>query len=160
MRGAIRGRTIPRRAIGPSVAVAVAGILLSGCVQRPYAPPPPIELQPYAPPLTYRTAPPYRAPFPSPLSDPLPAPVPFGEPPAAGLSPNDDNGPIPLQQMPAPSPDVAPRQTATPELPSATPPETVRSPAPSPARTPTAGPGSNVPLEGFRPMHSQTRPTP
>lgn len=137
------------------VVVLGAGLLLAGCVQEAYVPPPPIELQSYPPPVTYRTSP-YRPPMPAPLAEPLPAPVPLTEPPAAtNAAPSDDSGAIPLQQMPAPAPDSP---ASTQSDPSVTPMPTAS--APVMPRTPTAGPGSNVPLEGFRPMHGQTRPAP
>ena len=134
--------------------VLAAGALLAGCVQPAYVPPPPIQLQPYPPPVTYRIDPSERPPTPAPLAEPLPQPLSPAEAPTA--PPSDDTGAIPLQQMPPPAPDTqAPTDTSTAP---ATPP--AEAPAPVVARTPTTGPGSNVPLEGFRPMHSQTRPAP
>lgn len=138
------------------VVVLGAGVLLAGCVQQGYVPPPPIELQAYPPPIPYRYDPSLRAPGPAPLAEPLPAPNSLGEPPAANdQAPTDDTGAIPLQQMPAPAPD-----TPTAGQPGAGTTLTPAAPAPAVPATPAAGPGSNVPLEGFRPMHSQTRPAP
>jgi hypothetical protein len=58
-----------------------AGLLLAGCVQQEYVPPPPIELQ-SNPPITYQITPPYRPPGPAPLAEPLPAPTPGDELPS------------------------------------------------------------------------------
>lgn len=133
-----------------------AGVLLAGCVQQGYVPPPPIELLPYPPPVSYRTTPSYRPPGPAPLAEPLPPPSPLGEPPYSDSpAPADDTGAIPIQQMPAP----APEPSAAPQGETGLTP-TPATAAPPVSRPPTVGPGSNVPLEGFRPMHGQTRPAP
>jgi hypothetical protein len=127
-----------------------AALLLTGCVQPAYPPPSPIELLPYPPPISYETTPSYRPPSPPPLAEPLPPPT---DQTTGDQTPSDDTGPIPLQDMPSPdSTSTAPGPTQA----------DTTAPPPTPAvpTTPTAGPGSNVPLEGFRPMHGQSRPTP
>ncbi len=133
------------------VVVLGAVILLAGCVQQGYGPPAPIQLQPFGPAMPYSTVPSDRPPLAMPAPPTAAAPVPLDAPttpPAA-----DDNGAIPLQDMPTPSAETPQASPANARPPDA---------APSPAvqRPPTTGPGSNVPLEGFRPMHSQTRPAP
>lgn len=131
--------------------------LLAGCVQPTYAPAP-IDLQNYGA-LPYRPAPSYREPLPPPVPMPLPdvTPAPTGEPlaPPANAEPpvTDEIGPIPLQEMPQPAPDAS-----SPAAQSAAPQDAA--PAALVHKTPTSGPGSNVPLEGFRPMRGQTKPTP
>ncbi len=141
---------------GLSIGVAS---LAAGCVQPMYAPPGPIQLQSYPPPVYYRSIPDAREPMaapiplqPAPTIEPLPPPA----APSVTEVPSDDiGGAIPVQDMPplatdtapvsaAPSPDGAPTAPATPAF----------------RKAPTTGAGSNVPLEGFRPMHSQTRPAP
>lgn len=135
------------------VALAAAS-LVAGCVQPVYTPGP-FELQNYGA-LPYRTAPAYREPLPPPVPMPLPdaGPAPLAEPlppPTATDPAADASGPIPLQDMPQPVPEgSAPAAAAPPDA----------APAPVMQRMPTAGPGSNVPLEGFRPMRGQVRPTP
>lgn len=143
-------RIVVVRRTNISLAMVATGFLLAGCVQQPYEPPP-IELQPYPPPISYRTAPDYRQPGPAPLAEPLPPPNPLGDTASpSDTLPPDDTGAIPLQQMPAPVPDTtSPDTTATP---AAT--------APAPIQRTPNGPGNAVPLEGFRPMHGQTRLSP
>lgn len=136
------------------VALAAAS-LLAGCVQPTYAPGP-IDLQNYGALPPYSPNPAYREPLPPPVPMPLPdvEPAPFAEPlpPPTDLGPpaTDETGPIPLQEMPQPVPDgsspAAAAQTAE--------------PAPVLPKIPSSGPGSNIPLEGFRPMRGQTRPSP
>ena len=136
----------------PVIALAAAA-LLAGCVQPAYMPPRPIELQTYPPPLSYQTSPTYRPPLPPPTPIPLPDSGPLGQPlspPDSATSTGDDTGPIPLQQMPPPAAETRPSTNAT----------TTAEPAPVAEKPSLSGPGSNVPLEGFRPMHGQTRPTP
>lgn len=134
------------------VFVLGAAMLLAGCVQQPY-PLPPIELQPYPPPVSYQTSPAYRPPGPPPLAEPLPLLNGQNPDQNPAENPDDQTGPIPLQDMPAPG-----SETFTPTGGSTVPPSAAA--LPSVPSTPTAGPGSNVPLEGFRPMHGQSRPTP
>ncbi len=136
----------------PVIALAAAA-LLAGCVQPAYLPLQPIELQPYPPPIPYQTGPAYRPPLPPPAASVYPEPGPLAQPQAPDTAPSasDDNGPIPLQQMPPPAPDPAPAASTSP---------TVVQPAPVAQRPSTSGPGSNIPLEGFRPMRGQTRPAP
>ena len=143
----------------PSVS---AMCLLAGCVQPVALPPQPIELQAYPPPLSYRTSPYYRPALPPPGAPSFPEPGSLpASPPSdvTGLQPSqtaplDSTGPIPLQDMPAPAdglPASAPSVTAMPAAPQ---------PVPFTPRPSTSGPGSNVPLEGFRPMRGQTRLAP
>jgi hypothetical protein len=132
--------------------------LLAGCVQPTYAPGP-IDLQNYGALPAYRSAPAYREPLPPPVPMPLPdvgsAPTAEPLPPPTDLGPpaTDQTGPIPLQDMPQPVPDAssAASQSAAPQ----DAPHVTTAP-----KIPTSGPGSNVPLEGFRPMRGQTKPTP
>lgn len=138
------------------VALAAAS-LLAGCVQPTYTPAP-IDLQNYGALPPYNPAPAYREPLPPPVPMPLPdvGPAPTAEPlptPTDVRPPaTDETGPIPLQEMPQPAPDASSAaigQAAT------------QNAAPAPVmKNPTSGPGSNVPLEGFRPMRGQTKPTP
>ena len=135
---------------------AVLTLLLAGCVAEPYQPSyyPPRYYQPYSyspPPATE-----YR-PRPLPPSVPLTGPQPEPQPePAPGSAP--ETGPIPLIEMPAPSPEGAPSdQPADSTSPA---PNTPSAPPVAQGPGPASGPGSNVPLEGFRPMRGQTRPTP
>lgn len=128
--------------------------LVAGCVQPTYVQPGPIMLQPYPPPVTYQSSPDYRPPVgapiplqPAPLIQPLPPPV---AAPTVTDEPMDSTGPIPVQDMPAPVPESAPSSNVAPAIP---PPASVR-------KIPASGPGNNVPLEGFRPMKGQTRPSP
>ena len=135
------------------VVAFAAASLLAGCVQPAYLPAGPIQLQPYPPPVTYQTSPGYRPPLPPPAGFAYPEPAPLDDPltpPIGETVPSDESGPIPLQDMPASVPSAA----------SASPAEPTATPAPAPQKPPTSGPGSNVPLEGFRPMRGQTRPTP
>ncbi len=139
------------------IAILAAALLLAGCVEQGYQPPAPIQLQPYGPAIPYRTIPAYRPPLAEPAPPPAlaPVPMPLDAPAApAPVAPAtiDSDGAIPLQDMPAPAAD-------NPAAPVAARPQEA-APAPAVQRNPTSGPGSNVPLEGFRPMHSQTRPTP
>lgn len=126
--------------------------LLAGCVQQP---PPlmPYQLQ-MAPPLPYRTEPLYRPPMPAPQNAPGGEPLPLIVPDET-TGPGSDTsgtGAIPLQDMPAPTPETgsAPGAAVAPSRPS-------RIPA---ASSPVEGHGTQVPLEGFRPMRTQTQPTP
>lgn len=142
--------------------IAAATTLVAGCVQQ--APmgysPGPYPLQPYGAPVPYRYDPSYTAPAPYPLQSTVPAPyqspLPDAAPAPAPDSGSTDSGTgggaIPLQDMPAPTTpaDAAPSTTSSPASSDA-------SPAP---RQPSSGPGSNIPLEGFRPMRGQTRPAP
>lgn len=137
--------------------------LLAGCVQPVYVQPGPVQLQGYPPPVSYRSNPDYRPPIggpialqPAPVIQPLPPAIP-ALPPSVTEVPEGDLGPIPVQDMPAPTSDAVRPAEATPEVtptpsPSA-PPEIIR-------KIPASGPGNNVPLEGFRPMKGQTRPAP
>ena len=137
------------------LAIGVA-CLVAGCVQPGYVQPGPVQLQPYPPPVSYQSNPDYPPSYSGPIPllapppvQPLPPPSPA---PTTTEPPSDDSGPIPVQDMPPPAPDpAAPAADTTP--PAATPPAIVRN-------TPVSGPGANVPLEGFRPMKGQTRPTP
>ena len=131
--------------------------LAAGCVQPGYVQAGPFMLQPYPPPVSYQSSPDYRPPIAGPIPlqaappvQPLPPPTPA---PTATDPSTDNTGPIPVQDMPAPASDSpAPATDATPAT-VAAPPEIIR-------KTPVSGPGNNVPLEGFRPMKGQTRPTP
>ena len=140
------------------VTIGVAA-LVAGCVEPGYYPPPgPVMLQPYPPPVTYQSTPDYRMPTGGPIPlqsapviQPLPPPAPV---PSVTEDPVDTSGPIPVQDMPALAPDPAAPATEPAAAPVATPaPEVVR-------KAPINGAGNNVPLEGFRPMKGQTRPTP
>ncbi|MDT7952337.1 MAG: hypothetical protein RQ966_12610 [Acetobacteraceae bacterium] len=137
-----------------------AASLASGCVQPGYYMPGPNGLQPYPLLGGYRSGPDYRPP----VAGPIPLqeapvtrqPLPAEPPPAAATEPPADSaGPIPVQDMPPPAPATSTSPAdATPAATAPTPtPEVVR-------KVPTSGPGSNVPLEGFRPMKGQTRPAP
>ena len=136
------------------LAVAVAA-MTAGCVEPAYVVPGPIQLQQYPPAVSYQSVPDYRPPIagpiplqPAPLVEPLPPPTPA---PTVTEVPADDLGnAIPVQDMPTPTTDAT---TATPDPTDAPPVQTVR-------KAPTVGSGTNVPLEGFRPMHGQTRVTP
>jgi hypothetical protein len=131
--------------------------LVAGCVQPGYVQPGPIALQPYPPPVSYQSSPDYRPPISgpiplqaAPLVQPLPPPTPA--PAVTDLS-TDGAGPIPVQEMPPLAPDPAAPSTDAASAPTQAAPEAVR-------KIPASGPGNNVPLEGFRPMKGQTRPTP
>lgn len=139
-----------------SLVALAAASLLAGCVQPVY-PPVPFELQHYGALPPYRRAPPYRAPLPPPtpvpLQEPLPAPD-IASPMDSGPPATDETGPIPLQDMPQPAPDVSSSANSQSSPPTGSePPSIVR-------KSPASGPGSKVPLEGFRPMRGQTKPAP
>ena len=143
----------PRGMNRAAVPAVLGALLLGGCVGPAYEPGPyPLQYyQPYRyespPPAGYRTRP-------LPPPEPLPGARPEAAPEAA-----PETGPIPLIEMPEPTPDQP-----QPERPAeATPPPASSAPGPAPvvqAPPPSPGAGSNVPLEGFRPMRGQTRPTP
>ena len=148
-----------------SVLVMGTASLVAGCVQPVYVQPGPVQLQGYPPPVTYRANPDYRPPIggpialqPPPIIQPLPPPSPVVTPSETAV-PDSDLGPIPVQDMPTPASD-APSTSGSPSV--ATP-ETTPTPAAPPEvvrKIPASGPGNNVPLEGFRPMKGQTRPSP
>ena len=153
------------QAQGKTVRIALTiGVtsLVAGCVQPGYyAPPGPIMLQPYPPPVSYQSSPDYRPPTNGPIPLQAPPPVVMPLPPPANLpsvteEPIDNSGPIPVQDMPTPASDAGapPPDTTTSSTPTAAPaPEIVQ-------KAPSSAGGNNVPLEGFRPMKGQTRPTP
>lgn len=139
-----------------SLAIGVAS-LVAGCVQPMYVQPGPVQLQGYPPSVSYQSSPSYRPSVggpiplqPPPIIQPLPPPI---TAPSATEVPESDLGPIPVQDMPAPTSDTASPATPDPAVAAPAPPEIVR-------KVPASGPGNNVPLEGFRPMKGQTRPTP
>lgn len=139
-------------------AIAVAS-LVSACVQPAYQMQGPVQLQQYPPAVSYDSSPNYRyppsSPIPlqaAPLVDPLPPPA--RAPAVTETVPEDQSGAIPLTDMPPPSSDRNTSTTAeTVADPTSPPPQVIR-------KAPSTTAGTNVPLEGFRPMHSQTRPTP
>ena len=135
----------------------LGALLLAGCAApqyQPYYPPAydqPNRYEPVRPP-EYR-------------GEPLPSPRPFPPEarPEAPPEPGPESGPIPLIEMPPPTPEnPAPDRPAEASPPSAPSPAATAEPPPPPVAhaPPASGPGSNVPLEGFRPMRGQTRPTP
>ncbi len=140
-----------------------AAALLAGCV-----PPEPMPTA-YAPMQPYRLLPEYRRPPPSPafsqppLAEPLPlpnAPSFTDAPPAPNPAPppaSDDSGALPLNALPPPAPETPSAGNTSPTSPAGSGDTTPTAQKP----TPTAGGrGSNVPLEGFRPLHGVSRPTP
>lgn len=115
---------------------------IAGCVS-PYQ-----ATYPSYPMPLYVQPPPYAAsPAPPPVYEtPLPAPVP--------LLPTPE--PTPQPMPPEPDPPVTVLEPAPEsETPAVPPPEVVAPPAPPAGR---ADPGADTPLQGFRPMHGQTRP--
>ncbi len=136
--------------------VALAPVLLlAACVQPGYPPSPYPPQYGYSPGQPYPLVPAYRPPQAPPVPIPLPEPATEPAPSPAQTPPaQDDNGPIPLQDMPPPAPDASSPAPDAPPAPQAA------SPAPVVEKAPSSGAGSNVPLEGFRPMRGQTRPTP
>lgn len=148
-----------------SVLIVGTASLVAGCVEPVYVQPGPVQLQGYPPPVTYRASPGYRPPIggpialqPPPIVEPLPPPSPVVTPSVTAV-PETDLGPIPVQDMPTPASD-APSTSGSSSVPT---PETTPAPAAAPEvvrKIPASGPGNNVPLEGFRPMKGQTRPSP
>lgn len=135
-------------AIGPGVA------LLPGCISPYYAAfPPPV----YSPPPSYGVQPSYGAlPAPVPLypmRQPTPEPAPEAEAPAAVPEPE----PEPETML---SPGLAPEPAAEPDAPlqPAPDPKAPETVTPSGRPATQAGPASDAPLQGFRPMRGQTRP--
>ena len=146
---------VTSRRVGWAVGLAA---MTAGCVQPAYVAPGPIQLQPYPPAVSFRSEPEYRPPVsgpiplqPAPLVEPLPPPIPA--PTVTELPADDPTGVIPIQNMPTPTADSVGHTPDAPAVADAPAPQIVR-------RTPVSGPGNNVPLEGFRPMRGQTRPTP
>ncbi len=142
------------------VCVVGAG-LLAGCVApyddsaryydrgSVYVPPYPSIYQPpaYQPPVEYsRPVPPNQL-------DPTPIPE-FAPELAPELAPGSRPEPKqePLELAPPPVPEAA---APAPERDSLPPPVSAPGPVQGPVQ---AGPGSNEPLQGFRPMRGQTRP--
>ena len=138
-----------------------ATVLLAGCVPpepmpTTYAPMQPYRLLPEYQPQPLREPPPLAQPLPPPpntvpsFSDAPPAPNP-APPPAA-----DDTGALPLNALPTPVPETPSAIAPLPDSSSGSTPPPATQTTPSTA----SGPGSNVPLEGFRPLHGVSRPTP
>lgn len=156
--------TTMRRRLAIGAVSLVAAPLLTGCVEPAYVSPGPIQLQPYPPSVSYRSVPDYRppvsAPIPlqaAPVVEPLPPPTPA---PTVTEVPADDlGGAIPVQDMPPLASDATPNPAPT----DSTAADPAAAPNPPPqiiTKNRTTGSGANVPLEGFRPMHGQTRVTP
>ncbi len=126
--------------------------LLAGCVSPYYSAfPPPI----YSPPPSYGAQPSYGAlPAPVPLYPtlkPLPEPAPQAEAPAAVLEPVPETMPSPeLAPGPVAEPDAALQPAPDSRAPG------IATPSDRPATQ--AGPATDAPLQGFRPMRGQTRP--
>lgn len=149
--------TTMRRGLAIGAVSLLVAPILTGCVEPAYVSPGPIQLQPYPPSVSYRSVPDYRPPVsapiplqPPPVVEPLPPPTPA---PSVTEVPGDDlGGAIPVQDMPPLATETTPMATDPATAPAA-PPTVV-------TKTPKTGPGASVPLEGFRPMHGQTRVAP
>ena len=136
-----RCRFEPRYRTGCWLALGVGAALLSGCAS-PYYSAYPVPV--YVPPQSYVIQPAFQAPLPAPV--PLyamprlrPEPVPTLEPPTTFGEPTPG-----LEATPEPEPSPAMPHAAA--------------PAARPAVQ--AGPGTDTPLQGFRPMRGQAlRPT-
>ena len=147
-----------------ALAIGVAA-LTAGCVAPATVIPGPIQLQQYPPAVSYQSTPDYRPAIsgpiplqPAPQIEPLPPATPA--PAVTEVPATDLGGAIPVQDMPAPTAGAASATPGSDASDSDKPDPATAPPTQIVRKTPSTGPGNNVPLEGFRPMHGQTRVAP